>query len=135
MGYAIVLQKFHRLQKQVDALVGNEPPNENELFVAGDVRDQPKGGVVIRIADHKRMSADSVGHRFADRDISDKPKQPVFEPIVPTDSAAGVLKPGLVNNEGSFPQEQSRNQTAEADIVLKKQITPAEQANEFRNRW
>src|SRR5207237_7847397 len=44
--YAIVLQKFHRLQKQVDALVGNEPPNENELLVAGDVRDQPKGGVI-----------------------------------------------------------------------------------------
>src|SRR5437016_14546534 len=51
--YAVILQKFQRLQKQISAFVRNEPSNEDDVFVASDVRDQSKGRVIVRIADHK----------------------------------------------------------------------------------
>ena len=81
------------------------------------------------------MSADAVGHCFADRDIRNEAKEGVLNSIVPTDSATRVLQPGLMNNEDSFPQEQRRDQTAEANVVLKKQIAPTEESNNFENRW
>lgn len=38
-----------------------------------------------------------------------------------------------MNNECWFSQDQCRKQTAQADVILKKQITPAKQSNQFRN--
>ena len=37
-----------------------------------------------------------------------------------------------MNNDGRFPQEQSRNQTAEADVVLEKEIAPTKKTNQLR---
>ena len=75
------------MQKQIASFVGDEPPNEDKVFVASGARYQSKDPVVIGIADHKRMSADAVGHRFADCDIGDKAKKPLLDAIVPADAA------------------------------------------------
>ena len=81
------------------------------------------------------MPANVVGHRIADRDVRDKAKKPLLDAIVPADAATRVLKPGLMNDQSWFSQDQCRKQTAKADVVLKKQITPMKQTKEFRNRW
>jgi len=39
-----------------------------------------------------------------------------------------------MNNKDSLPQEQSRNQVSQSDVVLKKQIAPTEKADDFQNR-
>jgi hypothetical protein len=91
------------VQKQIDAFVGNEPPNEYQVFVAREIRDRSKDPVVVGITDYEGMGADPIGHCLADRDIGDGTKESVFDAIVPTDDAARALQPGLMNNQCRFP--------------------------------
>ena len=39
-----------------------------------------------------------------------------------------------MNDQRRLPAKQSRNQTAQSNIVLEKKIAPVEQAEDFRNR-
>ena len=98
------MQKLQRLQKQIDTFIGNESSNENEFPVANYVGHQVKDCVVIGITDYKRMSADAVSDRFADRDVGDEAKDCVLQAIVPSDLAASVSQPCLMNDERGSSQ-------------------------------
>src|SRR5262249_57213144 len=93
-----------------------------------------KDVVVVRIAEHELTCANTMGDRCADRDIGSKTKHRVLEPILPADDAVNILKPRLMHNQSRLSSKHSRNQTAQADVVLKKQIAPAKQTKDFGNR-
>lgn len=131
----LIAQELHRLQKQIGAFVGNESSDENELAIARGVRIQTKGPLVVRIANHERVTADVVGDRFADCDVGHPGKKRALDPVVPGDFTARIPEPGLMDNQRRLSQKQGWNETAQTDVVLKKQIAPAEQAEQSRRRW
>jgi len=45
--------------------------------------------------------------------------------------AAHILNPSVMSNQHAFSQNQRRNQIAQADVVLKKEIAPSEQPRQF----
>src|SRR6266513_1960422 len=77
------------------------------------------------------MSADAVSDRFTDCDICHSRKKQFFDAVVPSYFAASASEPGLVHNQGRLFQEQSGNQTSQADVVLKKKIAPPEQSKKL----
>src|SRR6266849_5999061 len=121
---SLTLQKFHRLQKQVHALVGDESSEKCDCLVTNDIRKKTKDIIVVWISNHDRGRAEAAGDRLTNGDIRNAMKQCVFDSIVPTNLAAHVLNPGLMHNHGRRSQNQRRNQTAKADVVLKKEIGP-----------
>ena len=129
------MQKFHRPQKKIRALIGNETAEKDERFVANDVGEQTKYPVIVRIADDTSRNLNVIENRLADCDVRYSMQQRKFQPIVPTYLASDISQPCLMNNDYAFSQQQCRDQAAQADIVLKQKIAPTEKLHQFRKRW
>ena len=121
-------------QENIRPLVGNEPPEEHQRTITHAAGEQHECLRIVGIANLHGFRADVPHHRFADGNVRGRSRQPSLQARVPCNTPIRGRQPCLVRNHQRLAQQERGPDRLEADVVLKKNITPSRVPDQLARR-
>ena len=109
---AVLREQRHRLDQKIEALVGNEPSERDEVPAARNLLAHVKERGLVGIGDHHRLGRHRFGHGVADGNRMRAEEQQPLGARAHAGEAPWNGNPGVMNDDPGPSHEQQRGARA-----------------------